>query len=302
MTPPVDQPVGLIAGAGRIAYLAAEGIRKSNRPLVVVALRGAASIRLADLADDFTWVGIARIGRWIRALKKRGVRQAVMIGRVPKREIYRPMRIMRYIPDLRAIKIWYFRLRRDRRDNAILRAICDELAKEGIHLESSVKYCKEHLADEGVMTTCRISRSLEGDVEFGWRIARSCAEMDIGQSVAVKEQAIIAVEAIEGTDEMIRRAGNLCPSGGWTLVKVARPDQDMRFDVPAVGAETLRNLKDAGGRCLVLQAGKTLMVDKPVLIKIANKLKIPVIGKNYTSTQAKPESDSPGAVRGGRIR
>ncbi len=290
MTPAGAEPVGLIAGAGRIVNLAAEQIRKSGRPLVVVGLRGAASERLIDLADDFTWAGIARIGKWIRTLKKRDVRRAVMIGRVPKREIYRPQRILRYIPDLRAVKIWYFRLRKDRRDSAILRAVCDELAREGIELESSVKYCKEQLADEGVMTSRPVPRGLEEDVEFGWRIARSCAELDIGQAVAVREQAIIAVEGIEGTDEMIRRAGNLCRSGAWTLVKVARPRQDMRFDVPAVGAETIRLLKDAGAKCLVLEAGKTLMVDKPVVIALADKLKIAIVGKKADTASEPSES------------
>jgi UDP-2,3-diacylglucosamine hydrolase len=160
-----------------------------------------------------------------------------------------------------------------------LLAVADELRNEGIELVSSVKYCEEHLADEGVMTETPIPRSVQEDVEFGWGIARASAGLDIGQSLAVKERDIIAVEAIEGTDSMIRRAGRLCRKGGWTLVKVARPKQDMRFDVPTVGPSTIRHLKDSKCICLVVEAGKTMIVDKPVTLALADKLKIAVVGK-----------------------
>ncbi|MFW6133812.1 MAG: LpxI family protein, partial [Planctomycetota bacterium] len=139
--------------------------------------------------------------------------------------------------------------------------------------------CEEHLADEGLMTQTPIPRGAEQDVEFGWRIARASAGLDIGQSIAVKECDIVAVEAMEGTDAMIRRAGRVCRVGGWTLVKVARPKQDMRFDVPTVGPGTLRNLKNAKCACLVLEAGRTLIVDKPATLDLADRLKIAVVGK-----------------------
>jgi DUF1009 family protein len=273
------EPVGLIAGYGRPPFLAAQGIRAAGRKLVIVALRGQASLRLKDLADEFVWAGMTRIGRWLRALRSRGVREAVMLGGVKKREIYSPLRLLRYIPDARTARLWYVRLRKDKRDNAVLLAVADELQKEGIELVSSVKYCKEHLAVEGLMTRTPVPRAAEGDVEFGWRIARASAEMDIGQSVAVKERDIIAVEAMEGTDAMIRRAGELCRVGGWTLVKVARPKQDMRFDVPAVGPETLRNLKNANCCCLVVEAARTMIVDKAATLALADKLGIAVVGK-----------------------
>jgi hypothetical protein len=143
---------------------------------------------------------------------------------------------------------------------------------------SSIQYCAEHLADEGLMTATPLPRGLEADIEFGFRIARSSAELDIGQSIAVKERDIIAVEAIEGTDRMIRRAGELCRSGGWTLVKVARPRQDVRFDVPCVGPETLQALKAARAACLVLQAGAVIILDKPKTLALADQLGIAVYG------------------------
>ena len=273
------QPVGLIAGSGRLPFLVAQGVLAEGRPLVVVGFRGLASTRLQDLASDFVWGGITRIAAWLRALKKRGVHEAVMIGGVLKKVIYSPLRVLRYIPDLRTARLWYFRVRKDKRDNAILLAVADELRKEGIELVSSVKYCTEHLADEGLMTHTPVPRGAEEDVEFGWRIARASADLDIGQSIAVKERDIVAVEAMEGTDAMIRRAGRVCRVGGWTLVKVARPKQDMRFDVPTVGPGTLRNLKDAKCICLVVEAGKTLVVDKPATLALADRLKIAVVGK-----------------------
>ncbi len=273
------QAVGLIAGAGRAPFLVAAGILGSGSRLAVVALKGFASPRLAGLADEFTYAGMARVGRWIRYLRKKGVREAVLIGSVKKKEMYSRFRLLRYLPDIRTARMWYGTVRKDKRDNSVLRAVADELAREGIELVSSVKYCQEHLAEEGVMTRTRPSRRLEEDAEFGWRIARSSAHLDIGQSVAVKEHDIIAVEAIEGTDAMIRRAGGLCEVGGWTLIKVARPNQDMRFDVPTVGPDTLRNLAEQKCACLVLEAGKTLIVDKSATLGLADELGIAVVGK-----------------------
>jgi hypothetical protein len=279
VTPKKPQPVGLIAGSGRLPFLVARGVLDEGRPLVVVGLRGLASTRLRDLASEFVWGSITRISAWLRALKRRGIHEAVMIGGVRKKQIYSPLRLLRFVPDLRTARLWYFRVRKDKRDNAILLAVADELRKEGIELVSSVKYCTEHLADEGLMTQTPIPRGAEEDVEFGWRIARASADLDIGQSIAVKERDIVAVEAMEGTDAMIRRAGRVCRVGGWTLVKVARPKQDMRFDVPTVGPGTLRNLKDAKCICLVIEAGKTLIVDKPATLALADRLKIAVVGK-----------------------
>jgi len=273
------QPVGLIAGSGRLPFLVAKGVKKLGHPLIVVGLAGNASPRLKDLADKFAWAGITRPGKWISSLRRHDVHEAVMIGGVNKKHIYSPLRLLRYIPDLRAVRIWYFRLRKDKRDNAVLLAVADELRSEGIELVSSVKYCTENLADEGLMTRTQVPRASEADVEFGWGIARASADLDIGQSIAVKERDIIAVEAMEGTDAMIRRAGRVCRVGGWTMVKVARPKQDMRFDVPTIGPSTIRNLKDAKCICLVIEAGRTLIVDKSATLALADRLKIAVVAR-----------------------
>ena len=274
---PTDR-VGLIAGYGRPPFMVANGILASGKQLYVVGLKGFASPLLRGLATEFTWCGITRMGRWIATLKKHGIREAVMIGAVKKKEIYSPFRLLRYIPDIRTAKLWYSKVRKDKRDNPVLLAVADELEQEGIKLVSCVKYCSEHLADEGLMTRTPIPRGVQEDVEFGWRIARASADLDIGQAIAVRERDIIAIEAMEGTDAMIRRAGRLCRVGGWTLIKVARPKQDMRFDVPTIGPNTIRNLKDAKCICLVIEAGRTLIVDKPTTLQLADKLKIAVVG------------------------
>ena len=272
-------PLGLIAGSGRLPFLVAAGMRATGRRVVVAGLADLASRRMQDQADEFRWVSIVRLGAWFKYFRRMGVAEAVMIGGVRKKEIFSPMRLVRYIPDLMAIRLWYSTLRGDKRDNKVLLAVADVFRREGIELVSSVKYCKEHLADEGLMTATAVPRGAEGDVEFGWRIARASADLDIGQSIAVKERDIIAVEAMEGTDAMIRRTGRVCRVGGWTMVKVARPKQDMRFDVPTIGPSTLRNLKDAKCICLVVEAGRTLIVDKPATLALADRLKIAVVGK-----------------------
>jgi DUF1009 family protein len=139
-------------------------------------------------------------------------------------------------------------------------------------------YCKEHLATAGLMTTTPLRPSAEDDIEFGWEIVKKLGELDIGQAIAVKEKEVIAIEAIEGTAEMIKRAGRFCKSGGWTLIKASKPQQDMRFDVPCVGPDTIRSLAENEGKCLVVEAAKTIIIDKPETIKLANKLGIAIFG------------------------
>jgi DUF1009 family protein len=233
---------------------------------------------LDRVSDRFSMAGITRLSTIIRLFRRWGARRAVMVGRVAKDNMYSPSRVVQFLPDLRTLKLWYGKLRKDRRDSEVLNSVAEELASEGIELISSVEYCTEHLATVGQMTTTPPPGSTVADAHFGWKIARQSADLDIGQSVAVKDADIIAVEAIEGTDRMIYRAGELCRIGGWTLVKVARPDQDMRFDVPTVGPDTIRRLKACGGACLVVEAERTIIIDKPQTLALADRLRIPILG------------------------
>ena len=161
----------------------------------------------------------------------------------------------------------------------MLNALAQELASGGIILEDSTKYCKDKLADVGVMTSKQPPTSICEDIEFGWEIVKKLAELDIGQAIAVREKEVLSVEAIEGTANMIKRTGHFCKKGGWTLIKVSKTNQDMRFDVPCVGVDTIKELAENGGKHIVIEAGKTFMIDKEDTITLADKLGITITGR-----------------------
>jgi len=259
--------------------MVADGARAAGFKVVCVGFAGQANPKLSDHVDIFHWVSLARPGGWIRKLRRHGITDTIMVGRVAKKRIYTPWRILQYLPDWRAFRIWYGRLRqRDKRNDTLLSALADELAGGGVILQDSTKYCREHLAHSGVMTRTSPGKEVLRDIEFGWEIVKRMGDLDIGQAITVKEQEVIAVEAIEGTDRMIERTGQLCPAGGWTLIKTAKPCQDMRFDVPTIGPDTIENLKKNKAACVVVEAQKTLIVDMPETIKLADRLKIAVLG------------------------
>jgi len=275
-----SEKVGLIAGGGRLPFMVAAGARKAGHKVICVGLAGYAEPALADEVDVFCQAGVARPGSWIRKLRKHRVAHAILVGRVAKSHLFRPWRVWHYLPDWRAFRIYYWRLRgKCKLTDTLLSALIDELASGGILLENSVMYCQEHLAQEGVMTTCRPRPRVADDIQFGWPLAKKLGEMDIGQAIAVREMEVIAVEAIEGTAEMIKRAGKFSKAGGWTLIKTSKPQQDMRFDVPCVGPETIRDLAENGGTCLVIEAGKTIVIDKPETIELANRLGVAILGR-----------------------
>ena len=272
--------LGLIAGEGRLPFLVAAGAKRAGLRVVCVGLTDDVRHNLADEVDVFYRVAIARPGSWIRKLRKHSVSRTIMVGRIAKSRLFTPWRILQYLPDWRAFRIYYWRLRgKDKLDDSLLSALADELASGGIVLENSIMYCKEHLATEGVMTKHHPSSSVEGDIEFGWPIVKKLGELDIGQAIVVKEKEVIAVEAIEGTAEMLKRAGQFCKSGGWTLIKTSKPGQDMRFDVPCVGPDTITSLAENGGKCLVVEAEKTIIIDKGETIKLADQLGISILGR-----------------------
>jgi DUF1009 family protein len=274
----MTQPIGIIAGGGNLPIATAHGIRAAGRQVACVGLRDCFDPTMRGESDIFATAGIIQLGRWIRLLKRWDVKEAIMVGRVAKVRMYAPFRMLRQLPDWRAAKIWFVRLKNDRRDDALLGAVATELLESGITLIDSTRYIPELMADQGVMTRTKPTSSQMADIEFALPMIKALGQMDIGQSLAVKERAITAVEAMEGTDLMIRRAGGLCPRGNWTLVKVSRPNQDLRFDVPTVGLQTIENLKAAGGSCLAVEAGKTILLDKPRMLEAADQAGISVVG------------------------
>jgi DUF1009 family protein len=271
-------PIGLIAGSGQLPILEAQGIRAAGHDVACVGLSGLYDQQLPGLCNRFARSGLIRIGHWIRVLRKWNVRQAVMVGGVRKAVMYDPLRILRLIPDWRAAKVWYRVCRDDRRTQSLLTALAAELALNGIELIDTTAYIPQHMADRGVMTRRGLSDQQRGDVEFGWPILAQMNQCDIGQAIAVKHRDIIAVEAVEGTDAMIQRAGQLCRAGGWMLLKGPGPDKDLRFDVSTVGVTTIENLKAAGATGLALEAGRVILADKTQVLAAADAAGITIVG------------------------
>jgi hypothetical protein len=193
--------------------------------------------------------------------------------------MYGRFRLLRYLPDGTSVRLWFTKIK-DKRNDTILRAVADELAARGITLEDSLQYCAEALAPAGVLTRRGgPTAAQQRDIDFGWPIAKDIGRLDVGQGIAVKETEVIAVEAIEGTDRMIERAGQLCRHGGWILIKVAKPNQDRRFDVPTVGPDTIENLHRHGGKVLVVEAGQTLLIERARMLELAERYGICVVGR-----------------------
>jgi DUF1009 family protein len=272
-----DSTLGLIAGAGRLPILVAQGMKAAGARVCVVGLRDHYDPALVDLADHFVAAGVYRLGRWISVLRRQGVQRAVLAGRVSKARMHDPLRVFRQMPDWRVAKLWYRRLGEDRRDAAVLMVLADELRDNGITLLDSTMYVSEHLAQKGLMTRVGPSKHQHADVSNGWRVLRRMLSLGIGQSVAICKGKVIAVESLEGTDAMIERAG-LLNGAGWTLLKAPADDHDMRFDVPAIGTVTVERLARARGGCVALHAGRVIMIDKSRVIEAAERAGIPIIG------------------------
>jgi DUF1009 family protein len=278
------QPIGLIAGEGVFPILVARGARAAGRRVVCAAFSGHAWPQLNDECDQIKWVGILRVGQWIRLLRNAGCTEAIMVGRVEKSQLYDRWRYLRYIPDLRTLRIFLRAIRRDKRPNVILQTLVDELASAGITLIDSTKYTTEHIVTPGVMTRRQPTAAQWADIRFGYDICQHISRLDIGQSIAVLDRDVIAVEALEGTNAMIERAGSLCKVGGWTLIKVANSAQDMRVDVPTIGLVTIEKLAAARAGCILLEPGKTVMLEKPKVLELADKYKIAIVG--YENVQS----------------
>lgn len=282
------EAIGLLAGSGRFPILFAEKARDLGIPLVCVGIRNEASIELQGLSERFYWTGIARLGRMIRCFKREGIKRVVMAGKVQKAVMHKPWRWIHFLPDWRMIRFWYNRNRPDRKDDSLLLNLIAEFASDGIAFGSALDYCPELLVKAGVLTRRSPTASEQRDIDFGWNLAKEMGRLDVGQSVAVKELAVLAVEAIEGTDRAIARAGEFCSSGGFVVVKVAKPHQDMRFDVPTIGQSTIETMHKAGGRLLAVEADKTIVIDQPETVALANKYGIAIVALSKAGSMEEP--------------
>jgi DUF1009 family protein len=272
--------VGLVAGWGRYPIVVAEALKRNGHEVYCLGVKDHADPVLRTLCDGFAWMGLARVGRAIRYLRRNHCRDAMMAGKIHKMRLYQPWAWLKHLPDWRGIRTFYphFVARtKDRRDDTLLTAIVDAFAEDGIEFGPATDYAPELLVKSGQLTRHQPTAAQLKDIQFGWTLAKAMGRLDVGQSVVIKDQTAIAVEAIEGTDECIRRAGALCRAGGFTVVKTAKPQQDMRFDVPTVGVWTLETMAAAGGKILAIEAGRTILVDEPEFLDFADKHGIGVV-------------------------
>lgn len=263
--------LGIIAGNGRFPSLVAEEARKKGFALAICALEKEADPGLKRGAEFFTWVKLGELKKVAHFFKKAGTGEAVMAGKVQKVRLFQE----NVRPDFEMVKI--LMKTRDFKDDSLLSAIADYLEGQGIRVLDSTSLVKDRMPGAGVLTKRKPSKEVWEDIRFGFDLAKAVAGLDLGQTVVVKKKAAIAVEAIEGTDEAIRRGGKLA-SGEVTVVKVAKPEQDMRFDVPAVGMNTLRELRDAKAAAFAFEAGRTIFLDQEEFIEEADACGIAVVG------------------------
>lgn len=263
--------LGLIAGMGELPKAIAIEARQKGFHVTAVALEPLADSSLSSYVDDIRWINVGRLGEIIDSLKHSALSEVVMAGKVPKSLLYKS----RIMPDLRAIKL--LMTLKDRSDDAIMLAIMREMEMEGIKILNTTDFCSGMLVKRGVLTKKGPTDEEWDDIRFGWRIAKEIGRLDIGQTVVVKNRAVMAVEAIEGTDEAIKRGGYYANEGA-VVAKTSKPQQDMRFDVPVVGIDTLRTMMEVKARVLALETGKSILLRKDEFIRGAEDAGISVVG------------------------
>lgn len=273
------EPMGLIAGGGDLPRLEVEGMRAAGRSVVGVGLAGFVDDdSMPSHCEAWQTISVARVGRWAKALRSMGATQAVMVGTVSKRPLMsHPATWLRFLPDFTTLRYLAKQYRRDMRSQTLLAGLCDVLDDLGIELIDTTTYIPDHLATPGTMTTREPTSQQREQIEFGWPILERMNELDVGQGIAVRRRDVVAVEAIEGTDAMIERAGQLAGKD-WVMLKGAPASKDPRFDVPTVGVQTIHNLAKAGATCLALAAGRVIMVDKPQVVAAADRAGIAIVG------------------------
>jgi len=272
----VTRRLGLIAGNGRFPFLVLDAARAAGYTVTVIAIKEEAFPDLADVASrapaaPLHWVSLGQLGKCISLLKEAGVTEAVMAGQVKHTKLFSDI-----IPDMTLLGV-LMRLKA-RNTDALIAGVADVLRDNGITLLDSTAFLAPLLAGPGVLTRRKPTADEEADLEFGYRVADAIAGLDIGQTIAVKSGAVVAVEAMEGTDAVIARAGQLAGTGV-RIIKVAKPKQDMRFDVPVVGVSTIGAMTAAGATLISVDAGKTLMIDGSAIIKTADASGISIVGR-----------------------
>ena len=267
--------VGLIAGKGKLPRVVAAAARQRGYRVVCIMLDPVADDeKLQGSVDVLEKINVGKLGKILDALKKNGAKEAVLAGKVSKELLYKS----RITPDIRAMKLLW--MLKDRKDDTVMLAITGEMEKEGIKLLDTTGFCGDILVPDGPLTRKEPTKPQWKDIEFGFRMSKEMGRLDIGQTVVVKDMAVMAVEAIEGTDKAIKRGGKLA-GGGAVVVKTAKPQQDMRFDVPVVGTSTIHAMVEAECSVLALEAGKTILLDKDKMLAEAAEAGIAIAGCGF---------------------
>jgi len=266
----MSENIGLIAGKGQFPLLFAQAARQQGAAVIAVAHRGETDPDLASFVTELHWIHVGQLGKIIRIFKAAGVRQAVMAGGISRGRLFREFR-----PDWRAVNV--IRRAGAGRDDRLLRAVADELETEGITIAPSTLFLHDLLAASGPLSRRPPTPEELADINLGVQAARELGRLDIGQCAVVRRQVVVALEAIEGTDATIRRGGVLA-GPGVVVVKMSKPDQDLRFDVPAVGLDTVAAMREVKAAVLAIEAGKTLIFDRPEMLKVADQAGIAVWG------------------------
>lgn len=266
----MPKALGLIAGNGQFPLLLAREAKRRGDTIYAVALKEEADPSIETIADKTTWLSIGQLGKTINFLRDNHVDEAVMAGQVKHTQLFKNI-----LPDWRAAKLLTKVL--NKKAGSLLSIVIQEFESEGIRFLPSTTYLENWLCPVGVLTKRKLSAAEETDIAFGVDLARDIARLDIGQTLIVKDKSVVAVEAMEGTDACIRRAGDVA-GAGCVAIKVARPKQDLRFDVPVVGSRTIESLMAAGISVLAMETGKTLLLEKDTLIKESDAAQITLTG------------------------
>lgn len=264
------EKIGLIAGNRKFPLLFSEAARKKGFSVVAIAIRGDTSPKLKKLVDKIFWINLKDYSRLFEIFKSEGVERIVMAGQISPRRLF--SKEIDQSPQLKAI----LKQIKDKKADTIFSAVAGQLKDCGLELLNSTLFIEDYLPKKGVLTKKEPTLMEWEDIRFGTALAKEMGALDIGQTVAVKEKAVVAVEALEGTDNLIRRAGRMV-RGGIVVVKVSKPNQDIRFDIPVIGLGTIKNLIRAKAACLAIEAGKTLFIDKEESIKLADKYGISLV-------------------------
>lgn len=274
--PERDKRIGLIAGNGRFPIIFADNVRQLGFTVSAIAHVGETLPELGSHVDRIYWFKIGQFSKALAALKADGIRQAVMLGGIHKTHVFTTLR-----PDLRALAI--FSRLKHWKDDAILRAVAGELEREGIQIRESTFGLASILADEGNLTSRKPTKKEREDIQFGWETLHALGTLDIGQCVVVKNKVIVAVEAVEGTDETINRGGTL-GGKGTVVVKRTKPHQDLRFDLPAIGPKTIHSMVAVNASVLAVEAGRTVILDREEMLANAQSAGIAIVGMASTNS------------------